>query len=53
MKKAEDFRADRIPKFFGYFERLLKSNESKGKGKYLVGSKVSYADTTAWQVVDG
>ncbi|KAF1816408.1 glutathione S-transferase protein-like protein [Eremomyces bilateralis CBS 781.70] len=53
LKKAEDFRASRIPKFFGYFERVLKSNESEAKGKYLVGSKLTYADTTVWQVVNG
>jgi len=32
---------------------VLKHNESKGKGKYLVGSKLTYADTTLWQIVDG
>lgn len=51
--KAADFRKNRIPKFFSYFERILKGNEAAGKGKYLVGEKLSYADTTLWQVVDG
>ena len=32
---------------------MLKHNETKGKGKYLVSSKLTYADTTLWQVVDG
>ena len=53
MEKAKDVREARIPKFFGYFERILKSNEKEGKGRYLVGDKVSYADSTFWQVVDG
>jgi glutathione S-transferase len=52
LKKAKDFRETRIPKFMGYFERVLKGNE-KGDGKYLVGGKLTYADTTLWQVLDG
>lgn len=53
LKKATDFRGNRIPKFFSYFERTLKGNETKGKGTHLVGSKLTYADTTLWQIVDG
>lgn len=52
-RRAQDLRETRIPKFFGYFERTLKGNEERGQGKYLVGDKLSYADTTFWQVVDG
>ncbi|KAF2865560.1 hypothetical protein BDV95DRAFT_249900 [Massariosphaeria phaeospora] len=52
LKKATDFRENRLPKFFGFFERVLKGNEG-GQGKYLVGGKLSYADTTVWQVLDG
>lgn len=32
---------------------MLKGNEEKGKGKYLVGDKLSYADTTLWNVLSG
>ncbi|MCJ1328883.1 hypothetical protein MMC10_005560 [Thelotrema lepadinum] len=53
LKKAKDFRENRIPKFFSYFERVLKGNEKDGKGQYLVGDKLTYADTTVWQVLDG
>lgn len=53
LRKAKDFRENRIPKFFGYFERVLKGNEDKGQGKYMVGDKLTYADTTFWQCVDG
>lgn len=53
LEKAKDLRESRIPKFFSYFERVLKGNESEGKGKYVVGDKLSYADTTIWQVLDG
>jgi glutathione S-transferase len=52
LKKAKDFREARIPKFLGFFERVLKSNEA-GQGKFLVGSKLSYADTTLFQVLNG
>lgn len=52
LKKATDFRENRIPKFLGYFERVLKGNE-KGEGKFLVGAKLSYADTTLWNVLSG
>lgn len=53
QKKSKDFRETRIPKFFGFFERVLKGNEEKGHGKYLVGSSLTYADTTFWHVLDG
>ncbi|KIW06275.1 uncharacterized protein PV09_02746 [Verruconis gallopava] len=52
LRRSKDFRESRIPKFLGYFERTLKGNKA-GTGKYLVGSKLTYADTTLWHVVDG
>ena len=53
LAKSTDFRTNRIPKFLSYFERVLKGNVDEGKGKYLVGDKLTYADTTLWQVLDG
>lgn len=53
LRKATEFRKLRIPKYLGYFERVLKGNEAKGKGKFLVGDALTTADTTVWQVVDG
>jgi glutathione S-transferase len=53
LKKAKDFREARIPKFLGFFERVLKWNEKEGQGRYLVGGKLSYADTTVWHVLSG
>jgi glutathione S-transferase len=53
LKKATDFREARVPKFLGYFERVLKGNEELGKGRYLVGAKLSVADTALWQSLDG
>jgi glutathione S-transferase len=54
LRKATDFRENRIPKFFGFFERVLKGNEDKGgEGKFLVGGKLTFADTTLWHVLNG
>lgn len=52
LRRAKDFRENRMPKFFNFFARVLKGNEA-GKGKYLVGDQLTYADTTLWQVLDG
>jgi glutathione S-transferase len=52
LKKAADVREARIPKFLGFFERVLKGNE-KGQGKFLVGGKLSYADLALWHVITG
>lgn len=53
LRKASDFRENRVPKFLGFFERVLKGNEGEGEGKFLVGGKLSYADTTVWHVLSG
>lgn len=55
LKKATDVRENRIPKFLSYFQRTLKHNQEAGggKGKYLVSDKLTFADTTVWQVLDG
>lgn len=53
LKRSADFRENRVPKFFGYFERVLKGNQQEGGGRYLVGGRLSYADTTVWHVLDG
>ncbi|KAK9236460.1 glutathione S-transferase [Lipomyces kononenkoae] len=52
MKKSYAFRKKRIPKFFAYFETVLTKN-TEGDGKYLVGNRLTYADTTLWQVLEG
>ena len=53
--KAQDVRENRLPKFFSYFQRVLQHNKASGggQGKYLVGERISYADTTVWQILDG
>jgi glutathione S-transferase len=49
LRRAAEFRTERIPKFFGYFERVLAGN---GGGR-LVGADLSYADLSLFQLVDG
>ena len=49
-KRAAAFRTKRIPKFFGWLERVLAANGDAG---VLVGRAVSYADLAAFQVIEG
>jgi glutathione S-transferase len=51
-RKSADYIANRLPKFLGYFERVLVGEASKG-GKYLYGGKLSYADLVLFQCLDG
>jgi len=50
-RRAVDFVANRVPKFLGYFERVLASNPSGPA--HLVGARVTYADLSLFQVVAG
>ena len=38
-----------MPKFLGYFERLLKASD----GAYIAGRKVTYVDLSLFQIVEG
>jgi glutathione S-transferase len=50
--RAAHFVATRVPKFLGYFERVLERN-AKGKPGWLVGRTRTYADLSLFQVVAG
>lgn len=53
-RKAEDFIKNRLPKFLGYFERVLQGGEEgDGGGEWLYGGRLTYADLVLWQCVDG
>jgi glutathione S-transferase len=52
LRKAEDYRNNRLPKFLGYFERVLSSEPSKG-GEYLYAGQLTYADLVLFQCLDG
>jgi glutathione S-transferase len=51
-RKSTDYIETRLPKFLGYFERVLQSEPSKGS-PYLYGGKLSYADLVLFQCLDG
>ncbi|EPS39483.1 hypothetical protein H072_6664 [Dactylellina haptotyla CBS 200.50] len=54
LRFAKEFRTLRIPKFFSFFDRVVRFNASKFPDtKYLVGEKITHADTTVWQAIDG
>jgi glutathione S-transferase len=49
-RRAADFLQNRAPKFFGYFEDVLKRNRGS---KYLVGKRLTCADLSLFQIVAG
>ncbi|ORY58389.1 glutathione S-transferase [Pseudomassariella vexata] len=57
LRKTKDFVANRLPKFLGYFERVLKGNEEKragmGESVWLYGGGLSWADLVLFQCLDG
>ncbi len=48
-RRTADFWRYRMPKFFGYFERVLENNG----GKFMVGRRLSYVDLSMFQIVEG
>ena len=50
-RRAADFIAGRIPKYLGYFERVLERNPAGDK--YLVGARLTYVDLSLFQMLDG
>lgn len=50
-RRAADFLASRAPKYLGYFEGVLARNPA-GPAQ-LVGSSLTYADLSLYQVVEG
>jgi glutathione S-transferase len=50
-RRSAQFVEQRLPKFLDYFERVLERNDTRGP--WLVGSRVTYADLSLAQVVDG
>ncbi|MCP3465159.1 glutathione S-transferase [Bradyrhizobium sp. CCGUVB23] len=48
-KRTAEFWKERVPKYLGYFEELLDTNG----GVYVTGRKLTYADLSLFQIVDG
>ncbi|RYC53838.1 hypothetical protein CHU98_g12370 [Xylaria longipes] len=52
LRRSMDFVKNRLPKFLGYFERVLEGKAS-GDGPWLYGGRLTYADLVLFQAVDG
>lgn len=50
-RRAADFIRERMPRFLGYFERVLARNPRRGG--WMVGGRLSYVDLSMFQVVEG
>jgi glutathione S-transferase len=48
-KRTEEFWDERVPKFTGYFERLL----GESNGSWLTGRRITYVDLSLFQIVEG
>ena len=47
--RTRDFWRYRVPKFLGYFERII----AKSGGPYVFGRRLSYVDLSLFQIVEG
>ncbi|KAI1841830.1 hypothetical protein JX266_012007 [Neoarthrinium moseri] len=52
LSKSRDYVKNRLPKFLGYFERVLRG-EASGQGPWLYGGRLTYADLVLFQCIDG
>ena len=50
-RRSADFRAERLPKYLGYFEKIIAANPGWNGG--LVGRATSYVDLSMFQVIAG
>jgi glutathione S-transferase len=48
-KRTDEFWNERVPKYLGYFEQLLKDNG----GGYVAGRRLTYIDLSMFQLVEG
>jgi glutathione S-transferase len=48
-RRTKDFWRYRVPKFLGYFERVLQTNG----GRFLVGRRLTYVDLSIFQIIEG
>ena len=48
-KRSEEFWNERVPKYLGYFENLLKNSG----GSCLTGRRLTYVDLSLFQIVEG
>lgn len=51
LRRAKEFREERVPKFLGWFETVLEKNP-EGPA-HLVGNRLTYADLSLFQAMSG
>lgn len=51
LRRAADFKTLRLPKFLGYFERVLAANP--GGDRHLIGKSLTYVDLSMFQMIAG
>ena len=54
-RRARAFREARLPKYLAWFEAILSRNAANQRAArlHLVGGRISYADLSLFQVVEG
>ena len=50
-RRTKNFRAERMPKFLGYFEQVLSAGGKRRR--YMAGNTLSYADLSVFQLIAG
>jgi glutathione S-transferase len=50
-RRSAAFLDERLPKYLGYFERVIERN--RGRGPWMVGSSLTYVDLSMAQVITG
>ena len=50
-RRTGEFLASRVPKYLGYFERVIERNP--GRGPWMVGASLTYADLSMAQTLAG
>ena len=51
LRRTTDFKTLRLPKFLGYFERVLKGNPAGDR--FAIGKSLTYVDLSLFQVITG
>ena len=51
LRRAADFLQTRLPKYLGYFERVIALNASGDM--FMVGAGLSYVDLSIFQIIEG
>jgi glutathione S-transferase len=51
--RTADFLKNRVPKYLGWFERILEQNQKGARKGYLLGGRLSYPDLSLFQIVAG